>query len=145
MTWEDLTEVPRLYCEGFHVYMDIMMQEAVTVEIHGRYCALNGGMHPQIFEVLGSPSKAIGYPRDLRKGINTYECHIVDEHCESLLAALVVATTRPCGNTATKDHPKSTRIQKRHTRGGRGCITYTQVTALRVICCANAPGVCIGI
>ena len=51
------------------MWMELMMREALTAQLHGgsgpqfQY----GGMHPQILEVLGDPSKALGCSRKLWK------------------------------------------------------------------------------
>ena len=81
------------------------MQEAVTGEVHGGYGTPYGGMHKQILEMLGSPSKAIGRPQDLRYGIDTYEHQLVDQHNEKILAGLVLAVWK-CSHQGTPvDHP----------------------------------------
>ena len=60
--WEALTDHEKQYREALHVWMDLMMREALTAQLHGGWGQNTqfGGMHPQIIQVLGEPSKALG-------------------------------------------------------------------------------------
>ena len=60
--WEALTDHEKQYREALHLWMDLMMREALTAQLHGGWGQNTqfGGMHPQIIQVLGEPSKALG-------------------------------------------------------------------------------------
>ena len=77
------------------------MREAVRAELNGKF----GGMHPAVFEALGSPTKAIGCTMELLGKTNTYASHIHTHEDGTKLAALVLGVWSQCHQGTPQTHP----------------------------------------
>ena len=108
--WEALTDDEKQYREALHVWMDLMMREALTAQLHGGWGqnAQFGGMHPQIIEVLGEPSKALGCSKALPKQDFSYTKAMQDKEDKpgrTKLAERVLSVWQDSHQGPLEEHP----------------------------------------